>query len=787
MAGIMAARQTGGPASSFLALAAAGLGLAWTAYRRRKDAPAAAAALFAFAALGAGLAAGAEARFAGHPLRAIPSGAAADIEGVLAQTPSLGLEIDRLVIRVDKVVTGGRTVRVRGRARLTIPRTPRSDRLLAYRAGDRLRGSGTILAPRDYANFGPSFSERYARTQGFHLLASIKSPLLVERLEAAPRLSPVRLISGLRRGFLNVIGRGFADPAAPGGIRPEGAVLEALLLGERGRMDEALTRALQSTGLFHLIAISGAHIGIIAAFLLAVLRGLGLTRRASSMILIGLLVFYGFLVEGRASVVRAVIMAVFFLAGRLAWKDVGLFNTLAASALAILAADPFQLLDHGFTLTYAATLAILLFYEPILKRLPRLPLKLAESTALTLSAQIGALPLTVSAFHRVALSAIPLNYIAVPLVSLIMAAGYVYLPLGLLIPGLARPGGAVLRPAVDLFVRSLGLLDGIPALSYRLPTLPAWVAWAYAAAWLGLLRPGRSRGRRRAAAAAAAFTTGLVILAPFPHRTRDLKITILDVGQGDSILVEPPGADPLLIDGGGSAFGSFDVGESVVSPALWDRRVRRLGIVVLTHAHPDHRRGLLSVARNFRIREFWQGASGPPDAEAEALDRELRRAARWTLAAGAERRLGEAKLEVLWPEAGPGPPKRDENDRSLTLRLTYGHTAFLFPGDIGTGIEERLADSGRDLRADLLKVAHHGSRTSSSDGFLAAVDPEWIVITCGRANSYGLPHPDVMARLEGTGARVLRTDRDGAVEIRSDGRHIAVRSARSAGRERRPD
>jgi competence protein ComEC len=215
--------------------------------------------------------------------------------------------------------------------------------------------------------------------------------------------------------------------------------------------------------------------------------------------------------------------------------------------------------------------------------------------------------------------------------------------------------------------------------------------------------------------------------------------------------------------------------------------VRRLGVVVLTHAHPDHRRGLLSVARNFRIREFWQGAPGPPDAEAEALDRELRRAARWTLAAGAERRLGEVKLEVLWPEAGPGPPKRDENDRSLTLRLIYGRTAFLFPGDIGTGIEARLADSGRDLRADLLKAAHHGSRTSSSDGFLAAVDPELIVITCGRANSYGLPHPDVMARLEGTGARVLRTDRDGAVEIRSDGRRIAVRSARSAGRERRPD
>jgi len=779
MAGILTARRTAGPAAPFLVLAAAGLGLAWTAYLRRRNTPAAAVALFACAALGAALAAGAEARFAGHPLRALPAGASADIEGVLAQTPSLGLDIDRLVIRVEKVVIGGRILHARGRARLTIPRTPRSDHLRAYRTGDRLRCAATVMPPREYANFGPSFSERYVRTQGLHLLASVKSPLLIERLAAAPRLSPIRLISGLRRAFLGVIGRGFADPAAPGGIRPEGAVLEALLLGERGRMDETLTRSLQATGLFHLIAISGAHIGIIAAFLFVVLRGLGLTNRTACLILIGVLVFYGFLVEGRASVVRAVVMAVLVLAGRLLWKDVGLHNTLAASALLILAVDPFQLLDHGFTLTYAATLAILLFYGPILKRLPRLPLKLAESTALSLSAQIGALPLTVSAFHRVALSAIPLNYIAVPLVSLIMAAGYVYLPLGLLDPGLARLGAAALRPLIALFLRSLGLLDGVPALSYRVPTLPAWAAWAYAASWLMLLRPGRTRRRRRAAAAAAALSTLLVILVPFPHRARELRITILDVGQGDSILIELPGTDPLLIDGGGMAFGAFDVGESVVSPALWDRRIRRLGAMVLTHAHPDHRGGLLAVARNFRVLELWESPGGPRDAEAEALDRELRGAARWTLAAGAIRRIGGAKFEVLWPEANPGWTPRDENDRSLTLRLTYGRTAFLFPGDIGSGVEERLVRSGRDLRTDVLKAAHHGSRTSSSAGFLAAARPEWVVITCGRANRYGLPHQEVLARLEGTGARVLRTDLAGAVEIRSDGGRISWRTARN--------
>jgi competence protein ComEC len=777
IAGILIGNAMKCPAAACLALAAVCLGPGWRAYRRGRHGRAATAALAACVALGATLCLDVETRFASHPLRSLPAGASVELNGVLARTPSFGLDTDRIFLRVEKAELAGRVVRVPGLARVTVPRTPFSSRLQAYRTGDRLRLAATVLPPREFANFGRPFSERYLRTQGLHLLASVKSPLLIERTEAAPRFSPARLISGLRRSFLNVVGVGFADPEAPGGVRPEGAVLEALLLGERGRMDETMTRSLQATGLFHLIAISGAHIGIIAAFLFAVLRAARIRDRTASLILIGVLVFYGFLVEGRASVVRAVVMAVLYLAGRLLWKDVGLLNTLAASALLILAVDPFQLFDQGFTLTYAATLALLLFYRPILKRLPRLPLKLGESAALSLSAQIGALPLTVAAFHRVALSAIPLNFIAVPLVSVIMAAGYVYLPLGLLGSGPARLGGAALRPLVSLFIRSLGLLDGIPILSYRVPTLPGWTAWVYAASYLALLRPARTRPRRLAAAAAAALSTLFIVLVPFPARARGFRITIFDVGQGDAILVELPESPPLLIDGGGSAYGSFDIGENVVSPALWDRHIRRLGAVVLTHAHPDHRRGLLAVARNFRIREFWEAPGGPRDEEADSLDKALRGAARWALTAGAIRRIGAATIEVLSPEGEASPRGDDENDRSLVLRLIYGRTVFLFPGDIGSGVEARLVRSGRMLRADVLKAPHHGSRTSNSRDFLAAAAPRLIVITAGRGNPFRLPHPEALARLEETGATVLRTDYRGAVEIRSDGERISVRTA----------
>ncbi len=193
-------------------------------------------------------------------------------------------------------------------------------------------------------------------------------------------------------------------------------------------MDPETTLTLQKSGLYHLFAISGAHIALVSALLFGLFRVFRLAQRPSYLLLLVLLVFYGFLVEGRASVVRAVIMAVAFIAGKLLWRDAHLLNTIALSALAILIAQPAQAFDAGFQLTFAATLGLILFFPPIKAALPALPLKIGDLLALSLAAQLAVMPIMAATFHRVIFSGIVLNFIGVPLVTVIMAAGYLFLP-----------------------------------------------------------------------------------------------------------------------------------------------------------------------------------------------------------------------------------------------------------------------------------------------------------------------------------------------------------------------
>lgn len=758
--------------SPVLCLAAAILLLAhaWVFFGVRKNTLSLAFVMLAVAASGAALYSLEDRTYEANPLHRYEAGDYLDVVGTLLGSPGREPGRDVLIIRLEMVREKRQERAVRGNLWLTVPFFAGSRDRLKLRSGDRVRASVRLSSGGAFKNFGGFSYDRYLKSRRIHRRAFTKSSLLVERAARAPRFSPMAFISRIRCAFQDRLESSF--PSADGtDISPAGAVLEALLLGEDGRMDAGTVLSLQQTGLYHLFAISGGHIAIITFLLFSLFRGLQMSRRSSSLMLIIILVFYTFLVEGSPSVLRATLMTLAFLLGRLLWKDVSILNTISFSAFALLLANPFSLFDAGFELTYAATLSIIVFCPPLIRRLPRLPLKITEMTAVSLAASLGVLPIIAATFNRVTFASLILNDAAIPLVGLIMGMGYVFLPVATPFPGLARPPAAALEFLVNVFSRLSHLLDGIPFLSYRIPTPHGWTILGYYL-FLGviLLRP-RFRAQRPLAAAGFAVFLVILVTYPFSPSSPELKVTMIDVGQGDSILVEFPGRTRMLIDGGGFVDSPFDVGDKVVSPVLWRKGIKRIDILVLTHAHPDHLKGLVAVARNFRVAEFWEAV--PPEGDpihADLLNALPASTIRRQVGRGFRRRFGDASVEVLHPRADlySGVSAAD-NDRSAVLRLSLRQAVFLLTGDIGAGAEREILEAAGDIHSTVLKSPHHGSASSSSAPFLERVRARDILISVGEGNRYGFPSPQVLELYERLGALVYRTDLHGAVEVSTDG------------------
>lgn len=699
----------------------------------------------------------------------------ADFTGTMNKSPSPGLERDVLLLRVESLGTQGKVRPVSGNLRVSLPHDSEFSLPEKLHVGDRIRVAGRLSSSRGFRNFNAPSLEMYWKSRGIHAKAFAKSPLLVERLRRGPQYSPRRLISIFRQKWQEIIEAQFGLPGTKA-LSTQGAVLEALLLGERGRMPPELTRSLQDAGIYHLFAISGAHIAIISFLMFSVFRVIQIPKRLSYVFLIVFLILYAFLVEGRPSIVRATVMALSFLIGKLFWKDINLLNTLALSALVLLLFNPFHLFTLGFQLTFLATLAILVFFPKIIRYLPRLPLRISEIFALSVAAQLGVLPLVAQAFHRITFSSLILNFAALPLVALIMAGGYVFLTLSLLSPVAGPFLSQALARLIDLFTFLPHLLEGT-FLSFRVPKPHAMAVLGYYGLLLLLLLPWGRKWPKIIFLAGFLTVAGVLVSHPFPRYSPGLKFTFIDVGQGESTLIEFPGRKTMLVDGGGLYGQSFDIGENVVSPVLWRKGIKVIDFMVLTHAHPDHMKGLISVAQNFRIGAFWEAFSPHDSKEYDSLMK--------ALPASASRRrifkddsimIGRVRVDVLHPQRGDLLVSSFDNDQSIVLRLSYGDTSFLLTGDIGSGPERAILAQGSRLKSQLLKSPHHGSLSSSSEEFLGRAAPRIVVISVGEGNRYGVPDHEVLARYEKLGARVFRTDLHGAVEVSSDGRRLFLRT-----------
>jgi competence protein ComEC len=558
----------------------------------------------------------------------------------------------------------------------------------------------------------------------------------------------------------------------------ERGLVRAMVLGDRSEVDDSTAEAFRASGTYHVLALSGAQVALLAGLVVGALRWFRASPWTQAAVTAATIGFYALFVGAEVPVMRAAVMASAVLAGRALELDADPANLLGLAALALLADRPSAAADVGFQLSFGATLGILALAGPLTRGVPRLPLRVDLAVAASVAAQGALAPILAGWFHRLAPAAVLLNIAAVPLSAAVLLAGLAVLVVAPLGPGPARVAGDVAWMAAHALRRSgdLGALG--PWLDVRVAG-PTLLAVALHVGGLGLLY----RGRRRAGLGLL-LACHLALVEGRLSRPADgrLHLVVIDVGQGDSLLLRSPSGRSLLVDAGGSRNPRFDPGEKRVAPELWRRGVHRLDALVVTHAHPDHVGGAPFLLRAFRVAELWEGPAPLQDPAWRRVEAGLceRRTARVTVAEGMGLDWDGVRVSVIGPQRPRRPPLRVRNEDSVVLDVAFGEVHLLLTGDVLGEAERSL----RVTRSFVLKVPHHGSRSSSGSALLAAAGARLAIVSAGAHNPFGHPHPEVVERYRRSGALVLRTDSDGTVSVATDGQRVWVRTS-SEGEERR--
>ena len=588
---------------------------------------------------------------------------------------------------------------------------------------------------------------------------------------------------------------------------PHGDVLNGILLGARGRLPADLREDFTTTGTGHILATAGLHVGIAVWLLLTLLRGLRIGKRPSHCVAIAVLLLFAFMAGGRPSVMRAVLVACLFLLGPMLEREPNWGTMTAFAALLLLIYNPCLLFDPGFQMSFVTVITLVVlrpFFAPLLltlrgenesaeptfSLLRELKTYVAGCIVLSLAAQIAIWPLAIYYGAPLSLISVPANITAVPLVAPIFALGFGAALLFGLFPAAAVPFGLLLNPLIGLLTAVVRFWGAQAWGRVNVPPPPVWFLWLYYGALWAACYHVQQKARKLRSGTVTAPATGKILLAfglsyvllfvgakiLFHPKSAELRVTFLDVGQGDAAVIETPGGKTVVMDTGRiDENGDNDSGRRVVAPFLQKHGVNKIDLLLLSHPHADHIGGATTLLEHFPV-DLLMDNGQDTDSAVEAHYLQAAQQYRITYRAAQRGQVINLDDGVTIRVLSPTPEERDGpvNDASMVLRVEYGSTAFLFTGDAEINEESDILHSGQPLNADVLKVGHHGSVTSTTPEFLAAVHPKAAIISVGRRNLYGHPRREIIERLRASGIATFRTDANGAVTCVSDGTSVRV-------------
>ncbi|MDD2897070.1 MAG: DNA internalization-related competence protein ComEC/Rec2 [Desulfuromonadaceae bacterium] len=699
------------------------------------------------------------------------------IEGVISERPSISPDGSRVTVQVERLFSGDRPTPVTGLLLLHV-----SEGDVTLTRGDRIRFLSRVTVPHRLGLPGEFDYSRYLAYRGVSAIGRVNTQNDIVLIRAAAVETTQRTIDKWARALGDSIRHSIPDER-------NSSVLTALLIGDQRRIPRDLADAYTRAGVNHILSISGFHIGVIAASI-SILLLWTLTRceylllhwnvrPLAILIALPIMLFYLQLTGNAPATARSVIMLTVFAAALCVEREHDAINTLLLAAFALVAIYPPTLFDVSFQLSFLSLWGILLVVPVIMKNTATIKSRvvrgLVQFIAVSIAASCVTLLPVLFTFNIASLNGIITNFIIVPLLGYgAVLAGFIALPLIVIFPSLAS---LLLWPAASL----VAISNKFVMWCTSLPVITFYGITKSDISFFLMFMAGMTflRGRFILLITGVLVPICAIVLHVYAasHSDGQLHITMLSVGQGESMLVTFPDGSNMLVDGGGYLHETGnDFGQRFLAPALGALHVRRIDRMIATHSHPDHSGGLPFVIKNFEVGEFWSGS----DVSSDVLNALGKRVIpRRTIAAGDEIALpGQVTITVLSPaKGGQYSTHGDEysvNEQSLVFRLKYGSFSIIFCADAGFVAEQQMLAGQNKLKSTVIKVGHHGSRYSTSERFIESVHPEIALISVAAENRFGLPSSRIIDLLSSKGIRTYRTDQDRTIELVTDGHTWAV-------------